>query len=78
MNLIKLGKVVATDTLVNMVDRYPMLWNNEGNAENLMFNLATKLESTSEELENFNNLEFEIQGTAAIDNRPFMYWHKNK
>jgi len=77
LDLIEIGKVVATDTLVNMVDRYPMIWDNDGNPENLIFNLKTKHKNTSEELKDFNNTSFGLKGTVAIDNRPFMYWHKN-
>ena len=35
--LIEIGRIVAADTLVNMLDRYPLIWDNDGNTENLLF-----------------------------------------
>lgn len=75
--LVEIGMIVGIDTLTNMLDRYPIIWDNEGNEANIIFGMQTTFETQSDQVKDFKNLEFKPKGVYAIDNRPFMFSKKN-
>jgi hypothetical protein len=48
--LYDLGRILALDVLLNNWDRLPLLWENEGNGDNLLFIDQTNLHSTGSEI----------------------------
>jgi Actin-fragmin kinase, catalytic. len=76
--LIKFGMIVATDTLTNVYDRYPMIWDNDGNFENLIFAFKTNFHTTAEEIKDPNNVTLEMKDLYAIDNRIVLFNNDSK
>lgn len=37
LKYLNLGKIISFDVLINNWDRFPLIWNNDGNFENLLF-----------------------------------------
>lgn len=67
--LLGLGQILSLDCFINNSDRYPLLWQNSGNPENLILELKTKKSNTVQEMRDPNNLTIEFGGFYAIDNR---------
>lgn len=67
--LINLGKIFAMDTIINNSDRYPIIWENNGNPENLLLKVKTAENTTTKELRDPFNLTMEFSNFIAIDNR---------
>ena len=67
--LINLGRIFAMDTVINNSDRYPVLWENNGNPENLLLKVKTLEKTTTKELRNPLNFDLGFINFVAIDNR---------
>lgn len=39
--LINIGRIVAGDLLINNMDRFPVIWDNDGNYGNILFEVKT-------------------------------------
>jgi len=70
--LIRLGIIYAADSLLNIRDRYPLIWGNTGNVENILINFETNYINTTEELYDQNNVDLKMTFLSPIDNRPLM------
>lgn len=57
------------DTFLNNYDRYPLIWDNEGNANNIIFSLQTNYTTKTEEVKNPHNLDLKFLEIYAIDHR---------
>jgi hypothetical protein len=75
--LAEIGMIVGLDTLTNMLDRYPIIWDNEGNEANVIYGIETNCNTLTEQIKDFKNLDIKLTGVYAIDNRPFMFSKKN-
>jgi hypothetical protein len=58
--LIRLGIILAADVFINNIDRYPLLWNNNGNSDNLVVKFDTDYNTTTEELLDRANLQLRM------------------
>lgn len=67
--LINLGRIFAMDTIINNSDRYPVMWENNGNPENLLLQVNTSENTTTKELRDPFNLTLGFENFVAIDNR---------
>lgn len=67
--LINLGRIFAMDTIINNSDRYPIVWDNNGNPENLLLKVKTFEKTTSQELRDPFNLSLQFLNFVAIDSR---------
>lgn len=67
--LLDLGQILSLDCFINNSDRYPLLWHNSGNPENLILELKTKGSDNVKEMRDPNNLTIEFGRFYAIDNR---------
>ncbi|KAL4430099.1 hypothetical protein ABPG74_013546 [Tetrahymena malaccensis] len=65
--LIRLGMIIAFDTLINNSDRYPLLWDNEGNPDNIIVKMKTTFLNKTEQLRDPNNLTFDYGKFYALD-----------
>ena len=63
----QIGHILAGDLLVNNSDRIPLVWHNQGNANNLLFQL-NPAELTLSQLQDLN-FPLEVQRIVAIDSR---------
>ena len=67
--LINLGRIFAMDTIINNSDRYPIVWDNNGNPENLLLKVRTLENTTVKELRDPFNLSLQFLSFVAIDSR---------
>lgn len=67
--LINLGRIFAMDVLINNSDRYPIVWDNNGNPENLLLGVRTFNGTTAKELRDPFNMELGFGNFVAIDSR---------
>ena len=70
--LIRLGILYATDTLFNIRDRYPLIWGNPGNPENVLIEFETTWINKTEELFDKEHINLQMSTLCAIDNRPLL------
>lgn len=68
--LIRLGLLLAADTFVNNSERYPLIWNNNGNSENLIIKAETDWNSKNEELFDRENFKYKLGKAYAVGNKP--------
>ena len=67
--LINLGRIFAMDVLINNSDRYPIIWDNNGNPENLLLGVRTFQGTSAKELRDPFNMELGFGNFVAIDSR---------
>ncbi|EGR29772.1 hypothetical protein IMG5_148530 [Ichthyophthirius multifiliis] len=65
--LIRLGMILAFDTLINNSDRYPLIWDGDGNAANIIVKMMTNFLTKTEQLKDINNLNIDFEKFYAID-----------
>jgi len=65
--------LIAADVFTNNADRYPLIWNNNGNPENLIIRAETDWNSKNEELFDRDNMKFTLARSYAVDNKPNLY-----
>jgi len=65
--LMNLGKIMAGDLLVNNSDRFPLVWDNDGNYTNILFEVKTDEKIDDELILNPNYLDFNFNDSVAID-----------
>jgi hypothetical protein len=65
--LMNMGKIIAGDLLINNGDRFPILWDNDGNSSNFLFELKTDEKIDDELLLNPNYTDFNFNDSVAID-----------
>ena len=70
--LIRLGILYAADTLFNIRDRYPLIWGNPGNPENMLIGFETTWINRTEELFDKENINLQMTTLCPIDNRPLL------
>lgn len=68
--LIKIGLLMGMDTFLNNTDRYPLIWNNDGNPENILLQFETSWHHHTADLRDPDNLDIPMSDLYAIDNRP--------
>ena len=81
--LIRLGMTLASDTFINNYDRYPLIWDNDGNPENILVRVNARPESldclkTTKDLKNPENLEIDFGTFVALDNNPNLLDKSNR
>jgi len=76
--LIRLGILYSVDTLLNIRDRYPLIWGTAGNPENLLISFETNYINTTEELFDKGNFNLKMSSLCAIDNRPLLIGKKTE
>ena len=74
--LINLGILLSVDTLLNNSDRIPILWDNRGNTENLLFQCISE-EYTHDQLLDYDYVNLNFDYLYAIDNRPSLLDHRD-
>jgi hypothetical protein len=67
--LLDIGRIISADIFLNNGDRFPMIWENSGNSNNILFQI--KLDNVFEEEEMFDqdNLDIEFLHACSIDTR---------
>ena len=76
--LIRLGIIYSVDTLLNIRDRFPLIWGTTGNPENLLISFETNYINTTEELFDKGNYNLKMSSLCAIDNRPLLIGKKTE
>ena len=76
--LINLGRIFAMDTVINNSDRYPIVWDNNGNPENLLLKVKTLDNTTVQELRDPFNIALKFESFVAIDSRVNLLDKNNK
>lgn len=61
--------IFAFDAFINNYDRYPFLWNNDGNAENIVLRMNVTYTTKTSDLRDPNSLEIEFDRFYALDHR---------
>jgi len=67
--LIRLGMIFSFDAFINNYDRYPFLWDNDGNPDNLILRLNVNYTTKTNDLRDPNSLEIEFERFYALDHR---------
>lgn len=62
-----IGKMIAGDLLINNSDRFPLVWDNDGNYQNILFEVKTDEKIDDELILNPNYLDFNFNDSVAID-----------
>jgi len=65
--LMNLGKILAGDLLINNSDRFPLIWDNDGNNSNILFEVKTDEKIDDDLILNPNYLDFNFNDSVAID-----------
>ena len=65
--LINIGKIISGDLLLNNPDRFPLIWDNEGNHTNMLFEVKTDEKIDDELILNPNYTDFSYSDCVAID-----------
>ena len=65
--LMNIGKIIAGDLFINNSDRFPLVWDNDGNNSNILFEVKTNEKIDDELIENPNYLDFNYNDAVAID-----------
>lgn len=66
-----IGKIIAGDLFINNSDRFPLVWDNDGNNSNILFEVKTDEKIDDELIENPNYLDFNYNDAVAIDTVAF-------
>ena len=62
-----IGKIIAGDLLINNSDWFPLVWDNDGNNSNILFEVKTNEKIDDDLIENPNYLDFNYNDAVAID-----------
>ena len=65
--LMNLGKTIAGDILINNSDRFPLIWDNDGNYSNILFEVKTDEKIDDELILNPDYTDFNFNDAVAID-----------
>lgn len=69
--LMNIGKIIAGDLFINNPDRFPLVWDNDGNETNLLFEVKNDEKVDDELLKNPTYTSFTFTDAVAIDQRCF-------
>jgi len=67
--LINMGKMIAADIVVNNPDRFPAIWDNFGNNQNVLFEIKTDEKINDELFRDLDYSGFSYGDATAIDNK---------
>lgn len=67
--LINMGKMIAADLVVNNPDRFPAIWDNFGNNQNVLFEIKTDEKINDELFRDLDYSGFSYGDATAIDNK---------
>jgi hypothetical protein len=65
--LINMGRIIAADILLNNNDRFPLIWDNDGNYGNILFEVKTDEKIDDELLLEPNYTDLNFEDSVAID-----------
>jgi len=65
--LMNLGKILAGDLLINNSDWFPLIWDNDGNNSNFLFEVKTDEKIDDDLILNPDYLDFNFNDSVAID-----------
>jgi hypothetical protein len=65
--LINIGRIVASDIFMNNMDRFPVIWDNDGNSGNILFEVKTDEKIDDDLLLEPNYIDLNFNNSVAID-----------
>jgi len=65
--LINIGRIIAADLLLNNNDRFPLIWDNDGNYGNILFEVKTDEKIDDDLLMEPNYTDLNFDNSVAID-----------
>jgi len=65
--LINIGRIIAADILMNNNDRFPLIWDTDGNYGNILFEVKTDEKVDDELLLEPTYTEINFNDSVAID-----------